>query len=163
MDDQKILIPPLEPAQGIMAALEKLFIWNPAVAQNLITQINNALESAEQDAAAAQSSAAAAARCESNMEAAIQQMQDYVATQAQSFVFEMSEERANWTIVHNLDKYPSVTVVDTAGTEIEVDVKYIDSNTVELHANAPFKGKAYLNYGGITDVMGREYDMGTIN
>lgn len=51
----------------------------------------------------------------------------------------------NWIIEHNLDKYPSVTVVDSAGTVIVGEINYLSLNTVELHFQAPFCGKAYLN------------------
>lgn len=176
---KEIKIPQLEPAQGIQAAFEKLFLWNPDVAARLIAEIQSALESAETNAAAAQSSAAAAAQYDSEMrgrmEAAVEQLEDYVATHAKTFTFDMPTEQTDWTINHNLDKYPSVTVVDTAGTVVEVEVKYINSNTVVLHADVPFAGTAYLNYGGITDVgLGLDcggvtetptdkFDMGTIN
>lgn len=58
-----------------------------------------------------------------------------------------SQEQASdeWVIVHNLDKYPSVTVVDTERTEVIADVEYIDTNTVRVTFNAPFAGFAYLN------------------
>lgn len=51
----------------------------------------------------------------------------------------------DWTIVHNLGKYPSVTVVDTAGTEVEGEVRHIDVNTVQLLFSAAFAGNQTLN------------------
>lgn len=50
-----------------------------------------------------------------------------------------------WTITHGLGKYPSVTVVDSANTEITGEVKYMDLNTIELTFSSEFAGKAYLN------------------
>lgn len=50
-----------------------------------------------------------------------------------------------WHIAHFLNKYPSVTVVDSAGTTIDCTVTYINSNECELKFNAAFKGTAYLN------------------
>lgn len=50
-----------------------------------------------------------------------------------------------WTIVHNLAKYPSVTVVDSAGDEVEGSVNYISANQLTVTFSAPFSGKAYLN------------------
>lgn len=52
---------------------------------------------------------------------------------------------AVWTITHNLGKNPSVTVVTSAGDEVEGTTHYIDSNTLEVTFSAPFGGKAYLN------------------
>tara|TARA_R110000737_G_scaffold106687_3_gene139521 strand:+ start:6421 stop:6921 length:501 start_codon:yes stop_codon:yes gene_type:complete len=50
-----------------------------------------------------------------------------------------------WTIQHNLDKRPSVTVVDTGGAVVVGEVEYIDSNEVTVTFNAAFSGEAYLN------------------
>lgn len=50
-----------------------------------------------------------------------------------------------WVVQHNLFKYPSVAVVDSAGDEVEGSVHY-DSNTqLTITFSAPFSGKAYLN------------------
>lgn len=50
-----------------------------------------------------------------------------------------------WAINHNLGKYPSVTVADSSGSEVEGEVVHIDSNTVVITFSAAFSGKAYLN------------------
>jgi hypothetical protein len=50
-----------------------------------------------------------------------------------------------WNITHNLDKYPSVTVVDSADTLVYGDVDYIDTNNLTVTFTASFAGKAYLN------------------
>lgn len=52
---------------------------------------------------------------------------------------------AEWRITHNLDKFPAVEVVDSAGTAVIGDVTYIDTNTVVVKFKSQFKGKAYLN------------------
>lgn len=52
---------------------------------------------------------------------------------------------AVWTVTHNLGKYPSVTVVDSANTVIIGEVLYLDLNTVRLSFSAPFCGSAYFN------------------
>ena len=59
---KEIKTPVLEPVQGIQAALDKLFLWNPTVALNLITQINAALVDAAEDAGNAAASAVSAAQ-----------------------------------------------------------------------------------------------------
>ena len=48
-------------------------------------------------------------------------------------------------IVHNLDKWPSVTIVDDAGNVVVGDVFYINKDTVRVVFNAEFSGRAYLN------------------
>ena len=50
-----------------------------------------------------------------------------------------------WTINHNLDKFPSITVVDSSGNVIVGDQQYNNSNQITLTFNAPFSGTAYLN------------------
>lgn len=50
-----------------------------------------------------------------------------------------------WTITHNLNKRPSITVVDSAGSEVVGDYDYVDDNTVVLTFTGGFAGNAYLN------------------
>lgn len=52
---------------------------------------------------------------------------------------------ATWTITHNLNCFPSVTVVDSAGSVVVGDVVYISANVVSITFVASFGGKAYLN------------------
>lgn len=50
-----------------------------------------------------------------------------------------------WVIVHNLNKYPSVSVIDSAGNEVIGEVNYDDANQVTLRFEGGFKGVATLN------------------
>ena len=50
-----------------------------------------------------------------------------------------------WVIVHNLNKYPSVAVIDSAGNEVIGEVNYDDKNQVTLKFEGGFKGVATLN------------------
>lgn len=50
-----------------------------------------------------------------------------------------------WTVNHGMNKYPAVTVVDSAGTVVMCDVYYIDANNLSVTSSAAFAGKAYLN------------------
>jgi len=52
---------------------------------------------------------------------------------------------ATWVIVHNLNKYPSVSVVDSGGTVVVGGIVYDSINQVTLTFSAAFSGKAYLN------------------
>lgn len=69
----------------------------------------------------------------------------YVDNMVATYTHEQGESASVWNVVHNLNKHPSVTVVDSAGTVVECSVTYIDSNECELNFNAAFKGTAYLN------------------
>lgn len=62
-----------------------------------------------------------------------------------SYIYVQNVVSSVWNIQHNLDKYPSVTVVDTAGTVVVGDIKYKNSSTLSIRFGAPFSGKAYLN------------------
>lgn len=50
-----------------------------------------------------------------------------------------------WVINHNLGKYPSVSIVDSAKEQVIADVRYVNLNTVELKFIGAFAGIAYLN------------------
>jgi len=52
---------------------------------------------------------------------------------------------STWTIPHNRGGYPSVTVVDTTGRQVEPDVQYVDENIIQVIHGSPFAGKAFLN------------------
>ena len=71
--------------------------------------------------------------------------QDPHAHPALWYIHEQATASDEWTIEHNLNKFPSVSVVDTANTIVSGLVTYIDENTVKLEFNGAFKGKAYLN------------------
>jgi len=52
---------------------------------------------------------------------------------------------ATWTITHNLNCYPAVSIVDSAGTVVFGEVNYISANVIVVTFVAAFGGKAYLN------------------
>lgn len=64
---------------------------------------------------------------------------------AQGYVFEQMVPSDVWTIMHNLNKSPSVTIVDSAGSIVIGDVRYVSLNEIEVTFNGAFSGKAYLN------------------
>lgn len=68
-----------------------------------------------------------------------------VTITSKTFVFEQGIASNKWEITHNLNKHPSVTVVDTAGTVFVAQVEYNDENKCTVYINGSTKGKAYLN------------------
>lgn len=62
-----------------------------------------------------------------------------------SFQYAQGVASAIWLITHNLGKYPSVTVVDSAGEQVEGGIEFIDANSLRITFSAAFTGKAYLN------------------
>ena len=62
-----------------------------------------------------------------------------------SYVHDQLSSSEIWTINHNLGKYPSVTIVDSANSWVIGEVTYINENQLMVQFTATFAGKAYLN------------------
>jgi hypothetical protein len=50
-----------------------------------------------------------------------------------------------WTLRHDQNRYPAITLVDTANDQIIGDISYLDANTARVRFGAPTAGTAYLN------------------
>jgi hypothetical protein len=61
------------------------------------------------------------------------------------YVFVQSTPSATWTINHDLNKYPSVSIVDSANDEVIGEVNYTSTTQVVISFSAAFSGKAFLN------------------
>ena len=62
-----------------------------------------------------------------------------------NFVYTQSSPSATWVVNHNLNKYCSVTVVDSADNIVFGDVLYNSLNQVTLTFAGAFSGKAFFN------------------
>ena len=62
-----------------------------------------------------------------------------------SFVFEQITPSSIWEIEHNLNKFPSISIVQEDGTEVYGLKTYTSSNKIILSFSKPIKGKAFLN------------------
>ncbi len=60
-------------------------------------------------------------------------------------VFNQIISSATWSIGHNLNKFPSVTVTDSIDRIIVGDVSYVDANNITISFTAPFSGQVFLN------------------
>ena len=69
----------------------------------------------------------------------------YAGTGDLSFTYVQGVASTTWNIEHNLGKFPSITVIDTANTVVTGEYTYDDINNVTLTFSAGFAGKAYLN------------------
>lgn len=65
--------------------------------------------------------------------------------QQNTFVYDAQVASATWVVVHNMGKFPSVTIVDTAGDEMDALVKHNSNNQLTITFSAAVSGKAYLN------------------
>ena len=61
------------------------------------------------------------------------------------FTYSQVTASGSWDITHNLDKNPSVSIVDSGGNTVVGDVVYINKNQLTINFTAQFSGKAYLN------------------
>ena len=62
-----------------------------------------------------------------------------------NFVYSQGVPAATWVVTHNLNKYPSVTVVDSTDTIVYGEVEYNSLNQVTLTFAGAFSGKAFFN------------------
>ena len=62
-----------------------------------------------------------------------------------TFEFTQGQPATLWTIQHNLNKFPSVSVVNNNNVVINGEITYIDNNNLTCTFSAGFSGKAYLN------------------
>jgi hypothetical protein len=62
-----------------------------------------------------------------------------------TFVFEQGIASDVWVITHNLNKAPSITLVDSSGAEFQARKVYNSLNQVTIYLNGATTGKAYLN------------------
>lgn len=64
---------------------------------------------------------------------------------ASSYIHNQVASSATWNIAHNLNKYPSVTIVDAGNIVVVGDVQYTDLNNLVVTFSGGVTGKAYLN------------------
>lgn len=62
-----------------------------------------------------------------------------------NYVHYQSTPSEKWLINHNLGKYPSVSIVNSAGSVVVGDVVILDENNVEVSFSGSFSGRAYIN------------------
>jgi hypothetical protein len=62
-----------------------------------------------------------------------------------NFVYTQSSPSSVWVVTHNLNKYCSVTVVDSADNIVVGEVLYNSVNQVTLTFAGAFSGKAFFN------------------
>jgi hypothetical protein len=62
-----------------------------------------------------------------------------------NFVFDQAIPSAVWTVQHNLNKFCSVTVVNSFDETVFGNVEYIDKNNLTITFASPFSGEAFCN------------------
>jgi hypothetical protein len=61
------------------------------------------------------------------------------------FTFTANNPTLVWVIIHPLNCYPSITILDSVGEEIEAGKKYISPSRIEIHFSTPQIGVVQLN------------------
>lgn len=70
---------------------------------------------------------------------------DLSITYRSGYIYNQGAPSNTWVINHNLNKNPSITIVSSAGEEVEGAVVINSLNQVTITFCAAFSGKAYLN------------------
>lgn len=65
--------------------------------------------------------------------------------QVLGYVHNQNSPSTTWTINHDLEFVPNITVVDSGGTVVEGSYDYPNDTTVVLTFSSPFSGKAFLS------------------
>jgi hypothetical protein len=62
-----------------------------------------------------------------------------------TYTFTQPTPSDTWVVTHNMNKFPSVSIVDSAGNIVEGDTIYNTLNSCTLNFQGSFSGKAYFN------------------
>ena len=70
---------------------------------------------------------------------------EWLITSKGQYTHTQNASLSTWTITHNLNKFPAVTVVTNTNNEIIGDIAYTSSNELTVSFAGAYTGKAYLN------------------
>lgn len=62
-----------------------------------------------------------------------------------SYAHTQSSASTSWTVNHNLNFYPNVTVYDSAGSMVEGSVTHTSATSLTITFSGAISGKAYLS------------------
>lgn len=69
----------------------------------------------------------------------------YSVENPETTTFEQKTPEIEWHITHKMNKYPSCTVVDSAGSVVVGEVTYLDKANLVITFSGAFSGTCYLN------------------
>jgi hypothetical protein len=61
------------------------------------------------------------------------------------FTFTQASPASTWTIAHSLGYRPNISVVDSAGSQVEGNTVWTDTNNLTITFSGAFSGVAYLS------------------
>jgi hypothetical protein len=63
-----------------------------------------------------------------------------------TFIHNQGSASTEWSVTHNLNRYPSVTVIVTGAEDAVIgDITYTNTNELTINLSGADTGKAYLN------------------
>ena len=62
-----------------------------------------------------------------------------------NFTFTQSSAASSWSVTHNLNKFPSVTVTLADGTQVEAEIEHTNKNNLTITFSSSNSGVAYMN------------------
>lgn len=60
-------------------------------------------------------------------------------------IFTQASASTTWNVTHTMNKFPSVTVIDSSNNVVVGEVVYNSNTSITLTFASAFSGKAYLN------------------
>lgn len=71
---------------------------------------------------------------------------EYVQEQVrENYVHDQQVASASWVVTHALNKFPSVSIVNTANQAVVGDITYNSTSQLTITFTSPISGKAYIN------------------
>jgi hypothetical protein len=71
---------------------------------------------------------------------------EYVQEQVrENYVHDQQVASNSWVVIHELNKFPSVSIVNTANQAVVGDITYNSLNQLTITFTSPISGKAYIN------------------
>jgi hypothetical protein len=71
---------------------------------------------------------------------------EYVQEQVrENYVHDQQVASNSWVVIHELNKFPSVSIVNTANQVVVGDITYNSLNQLTITFTSPISGKAYIN------------------
>ena len=75
----------------------------------------------------------------------LQEIGTAVTTADKTYYHVQGVAASTWVVDHNLNKYPSVNIIDSSGNDVVGDITYTSLNSVTLTFSAAFAGTATFN------------------
>lgn len=82
---------------------------------------------------------------EKNVTSVNGQVGDVIVVEDKNYIHKQLSASDTWVINHNLEKFPSVIIVDSGNNVVIGNIQYNSLNQITVKFNGSFSGNAYLN------------------